>query len=132
MLQRYEAPSSSDEDSVRGSSSSAEESSSSSTSPKPQQKKPRSDVDREASRIRNISWNQLQSLETSNMKEMTTFQQNGRNKERIRKAMKQNCCTSGCKQKLNFGMVWKLCVAFWCLSKAAQDGLSRDKIFKKS
>lgn len=117
--------------------------------------------------IRNLDWNQLQSLELSrpldfdffwlfllilylkrysvvtsmidcslvfcwvfmhhtpgtDHKAQTSYQQHGKCVERIKKAMKKRCCKGQCKKNLSFKNVLAMCVAFWSISKSAQDSL---------
>lgn len=55
--------------------------------------------------------------------EGTLYQQRGKDPERISMALKKPCCKGRCKRNLTMKMVSAVCIAFWSLSKGAQDGM---------
>ena len=110
-LARYNASESSDSES----SQSSESSSSTSRSRSPVTRQPA---------VRNLSWNSLVSLEVSpEQDDDRAANRNGKDKERIKQALSRPCCQMQCKKKLGFKQVLALCIAFWSLSKTAQDSL---------
>lgn len=62
-------------------------------------------------------------LATADMTEdcMTTFAKNGRDKQRIKTAVQSPSCSCGC--TVPFQIIFKICVAFWSLTKSAQDSI---------
>lgn len=53
----------------------------------------------------------------------TTYQTHGKSPDRIRAALKKDCCQRKCKRAVGFQLALRVCVAFWSLTKAAQDSL---------
>lgn len=53
----------------------------------------------------------------------TSYQQHGKSAPRIHMALKRPCCKQKCKRYLTVKVVMALCVAFWSLTKGAQDAL---------
>lgn len=53
----------------------------------------------------------------------TAYQHRGKDPQRISMALKKPCCKSNCKKKLSLKMVTAMCVAFWSVSKTAQDSM---------
>ena len=64
---------------------------------------------------------------TEDKKAQTTYQRHGKNIERIETAMKKGCCKGQCKKNLSLKNVLAMCVAFWSISKSAQDSLLLEK-----
>lgn len=54
---------------------------------------------------------------------LTSYQQNGKSAERVALALKRPCCKKKCKAGLSFKTVLGLVLAFWSLTKTAQDSL---------
>ena len=54
---------------------------------------------------------------------LTSYQQNGKSAERVALALKRPYCKKKCKAGLSFKTVLGLVLAFWSLTKTAQDSL---------
>lgn len=53
----------------------------------------------------------------------TSYQAHGKSPDRIRIALKKDCCQRKCKRGVSFQLALRVCVAFWSLTKAAQDSM---------
>ena len=53
----------------------------------------------------------------------SVYQQRGQDPERVAAALRKPCCVQKCKRKLTVKMALSMCIAFWSLTKQAQDGL---------
>ena len=60
-------------------------------------------------------------LDQENDSELTVYAKNGMDKDRVKQAVQHPTCS--CKCSAPIGLMMKICLAFWCLSKSAQDSI---------
>jgi hypothetical protein len=65
----------------------------------------------------------IMALGSEDRRSQTVYQQHGKDLERIKGAMKKPCCKVNCKRHLSVKTVIAMSLAFWSISKAAQDAL---------
>ena len=73
-------------------------------------------------KVTNLSFNQVLWGDDDSGSD-DAFQQNGKCRKRICKAMRAKCCARGCKRQLCLHQVIGLVTAFWSLQKLSQDAL---------
>ena len=128
MLQRYEAPESTDSDSSsqpgskrrRIQSSSDSASSASSGSSGSSSSTSRAQV--QTSQAGGLLMTQLISMnEGTTEGDQSSYAQQAKSGKRVKSILKEPCCKANCKKHLRFTFVMKMVVFFWALPKVSQD-----------
>lgn len=60
----------------------------------------------------------------SNLGKETSYQAHGKSSDRVRAALKKPCCKQKCKRSISIQLALRICIAFWSLTKSAQDSMS--------